>query len=126
MISGYLFALGGFGDGCYLDTVECFDMYANEWSEVAPMQIARRWLAAVVLRDVIYVIGGCGLLVMQHQIMLRMVRVNRLVSSVVKHYAIGAGGLWFDFRAGQLRHSVANDTPPQRHFFGAVLRGRVE
>ena len=43
------------------------------------------------------------------------------VSLVAKDIAIGAGGLGFDFWAGQIGHRVANDSPPLRHFFGAVL-----
>ena len=35
---------------------------------------------------------------------------------VVKHVAIGAGGLGFD----QIGHSVAKDSPTLQYFFGAV------
>jgi len=52
-----VYALGGFGDGIYLDQVERFNMHTDEWNDVASMQTARRWLAAVVLDDVIYAIG---------------------------------------------------------------------
>ena len=39
-------------------------------------------------------------------------RINGPVSSVVKHNPIGAGGLGFDFQAGQIGHSVDNGSPP--------------
>ena len=32
--------------------------------------------------------------------------------------AFGAGGLGFDSRVGQIRHSVVNGSPPLRYFFG--------
>ena len=38
--------------------------------------------------------------------------------------AIGAGGLGFENRAGLIKHSVANGSPPLRRFFGAVLLRR--
>ena len=55
-----------------------------------------------------------------------------LVSSVaVQRIAIGAGGLAFNSRAGQIDHSVgqsglvkSNGSPPLRRFFGAVLPRR--
>ena len=34
---------------------------------------------------------------------------------------MGAGGLRFDYRAGQIGRSVVNGSPPLRCFFGAVL-----
>ena len=40
------------------------------------------------------------------------VKLNRRVSSVVKHKAIGAGGLGFDSRARQITNSVASGSPP--------------
>ena len=46
--------------------------------------------------------------------------------SVTKHIAIDAGGLQFDFRAGQIGHSVDNGSPPLRRFFVAVLHSWVE
>ena len=52
-----MYAIGGFGNEIYLNKVERFNVHTNEWSDIASMQVARRWLAAVVLNDVIYVIG---------------------------------------------------------------------
>ena len=46
---------------------------------------------------------------------------NWMVSSVDKHKTIGVGGLGFESQAGQIRHSVANGSPPLRRFFGAVF-----
>lgn len=54
---GYLYAIGGFGNGNYLETVERYDVNADAWTDVAPMKNARRWFAAVVLNELIYVIG---------------------------------------------------------------------
>ena len=45
-------------------------------------------------------------------------------SSVVKHIDIGAVGLGFDSRAGQIGHSVASGSPLLRHFLGVVLPRR--
>ena len=41
--------------------------------------------------------------------------------SAVQHNAIPAKDLEFDSRADQIRHIVANDSPPLRCFFGAVF-----
>ena len=43
------------------------------------------------------------------------------VSAVVHHIAVCAGDLGLDF--GQIRHSVANGSPPLSCYFGAVLTG---
>ena len=40
---------------------------------------------------------------------------------MVTDIAIGVGGLGFDYRAGQIRHSVANGSLPLRSFFEAVI-----
>ena len=47
-----------------------------------------------------------------------------MVSLVVKHTTIGARVLGFDSQAGQIEHSVANDSPPLQKFFGTVLARR--
>ena len=39
------------------------------------------------------------------------------VVSFVRHVAIGAGGLGFDSRAGKIRDTIANGSPPLRRFF---------
>ena len=49
--------------------------------------------------------------------------VHRPVAQLLKDIAVGAEGLWFDSRAGQIGRSVANGSSPLRCFFGAVLRG---
>ena len=43
---------------------------------------------------------------------------------MVKNIAIGAGGLGFDSRIGQIEHSVANGSPSPRRLIGAVLYSR--
>ena len=45
----------------------------------------------------------------------------RLASLVVEDIAIGAEGLRFDYREGEVAHSVANGLQPMLRFFGAVL-----
>ena len=40
------------------------------------------------------------------------------------YIAMGTGCLGFDFRAGQITHSLTNGSPPLRCFFGAVLSRR--
>ena len=41
-----------------------------------------------------------------------------------RNFAIGAGGLEFNSRSGEVGNSVADDLPRLRHFFGAVLATR--
>ena len=48
------------------------------------------------------------------QFCIKLSKHERTVGGVVKHIAIGAGGLRFGFRAGQIEHSVANCSPPLR------------
>ena len=49
---------------------------------------------------------------------------NRQFRVVVRDIAIGAVSLEFDSRAEQIGHSVANSSPPLRHFFETVLSRR--
>ena len=42
-------------------------------------------------------------------------------SAVAKRIATGGGGLRLDSRAGQIRHIVANSSPPLRRFFETML-----
>ena len=53
-------------------------------------------------------------------------RVNNysLVGTMVKDIASGAGDHGFDSRVGQIGHSVANDSPLLRRFFGAAFPRR--
>ena len=59
------------------------------------------------------------------QVQLRIlckVNVGAIIfGETVQDIAIGSEGLGFNFRAGQIGHSVANGSPPLRCFFGAVL-----
>ena len=41
-------------------------------------------------------------------------------------FVSGAGGLRFKSRAGQIRHSVANGSPPLRHFFERSCVARAQ
>ena len=41
-------------------------------------------------------------------------------------FVSGAGGLRFKFRAGQIGHSVANGSPPLRHFFQRSCVARAQ
>ena len=45
-------------------------------------------------------------------------------SVMLKDFAIDAEGLGLNSRAGQVGHSVANDSQPLRRFFGAGLPRR--
>ena len=45
------------------------------------------------------------------------------VGVVVKDIGIGVEGRRFDSWAGQIKHSVASGSPPQRRFCGAMLQG---
>ena len=41
-------------------------------------------------------------------------------------FVSGAGGPWFKSRAGQIGHSVANGSPPLRHFFERSCVARAQ
>ena len=45
---------------------------------------------------------------------------NESLAQLLSAHAIGAGGLRFDYRTGQIGRSVANGSPPLQRFFGAV------
>ena len=49
----------------------------------------------------------------------------RLVDEVVKHIALGVGGLGLDSRVGQIEHGpIENNSPPLLRVFRAVLPRR--
>ena len=50
--------------------------------------------------------------------------VKDIFGVVVKDIAIGAGGIGFDYRAGEVGFSVTNDSTPLLCFIGAVLPKR--
>eukprot|EP00356_Strombidium_inclinatum_P001293 CAMPEP_0170510698 /NCGR_PEP_ID=MMETSP0208-20121228/65905_1 /TAXON_ID=197538 /ORGANISM="Strombidium inclinatum, Strain S3" /LENGTH=242 /DNA_ID=CAMNT_0010794183 /DNA_START=2216 /DNA_END=2947 /DNA_ORIENTATION=- len=57
----HVYVMGGYGgqtNSTCLSVVERFDVKANRWEQLAPMNEGRRALAAVALPDGIYVIGG--------------------------------------------------------------------
>ena len=41
---------------------------------------------------------------------------------MVKDNVVGAGGVLFDSRAGQIERKVPNDSPPLRHFLASVAQ----
>ena len=44
--------------------------------------------------------------------------------SKAKDITIGVGGLGFDYRAGQIGHTIVKGSPPLRRFFEAALPRR--
>ena len=56
--NGYLYALGGWGDGKFLSSVERLENLNCKWKNIAPMQTPRLYLAAVPFNGFIYAIGG--------------------------------------------------------------------
>ena len=69
----YLYSIGGKATGLSMDgqitclnSVERYNVNANKWDQVAPMNKERFDFAAVVLHDEIYVIGGKVLLDYNH------------------------------------------------------------
>ena len=44
---------------------------------------------------------------------------------MLKHFAIDAEGVGLNFQAGQIGHSAANGSQPQRRFFEAALPRRL-
>ena len=59
---------------------------------------------------------------------LQRTRINsgQPVVVVVGGIAISAEDVGFDYQVGQIRHSVANGSPPLLRVFGAVLPRRSE
>lgn len=57
---GWLYAVGGFGSSLKtcLRSVEVFDPHAGAWTVAAEMKCARRGCSAVVVDDLLYVVGG--------------------------------------------------------------------
>lgn len=60
ILNGRLFAVGGY-DGVArqcLNSVECYDPEADEWSMVEPMTQRRSGAAVAVLENMVYAVGG--------------------------------------------------------------------
>ena len=55
---GKMYAVGGYGGGHNLSSVECFDRETGAWEEVAPMNNIRQAVAAAVVVGRLYVGGG--------------------------------------------------------------------
>merc|ERR1719203_1934684 len=59
-----IYVIGGAQNNQALDTVECYDPEACQWSQLPPMPTPRSDLAATVIGGKLYVMGGYdGLLV---------------------------------------------------------------
>jgi hypothetical protein len=57
---GRLYAIGGYQDHAYFDTVEIYDPATDSWSAGAPMPTPRGFAAGAAMDGVIYVFGGLG------------------------------------------------------------------
>ncbi|CAK8683092.1 unnamed protein product [Clavelina lepadiformis] len=55
---GFLYAIGGFGNGVHLKSVERYQPSDDKWNDVAPMTTPRRWFASVAVGGFIYATGG--------------------------------------------------------------------
>ena len=58
VLDGKLYAVGGFGNGDYLNSVERYDPATNAWEAVAPMASARGDHGVAVLDGKLYAVGG--------------------------------------------------------------------
>ena len=62
VVNGIIYAFGGAWDGsppcCHLSTVEAYDPATNTWTTKASMPTGRSSLAAAVLDNKVYVVGG--------------------------------------------------------------------
>lgn len=56
-LAGKIYVVGGWNDE-FLSSVECYDPASNEWTSVAPLNIARAGHQCCVVDDSIYAIGG--------------------------------------------------------------------
>ncbi len=57
-VGGKLYAMGGWHNHRYLDTVEEYDPLANVWSDRAKMPTPRARFGAVARGELVYVVGG--------------------------------------------------------------------
>ena len=58
-VSGKIYAIGGWGGGSPLESVEAYDPQLGAWALVAIMSQKRDSHASVVLDGKIYAMGGC-------------------------------------------------------------------
>jgi N-acetylneuraminic acid mutarotase len=57
-VNGIIYAIGGWGGGSTLSSVEAYDPGTNTWTKKADMPTARGGLSACEINGIIYVIGG--------------------------------------------------------------------
>lgn len=57
-VNGKVYAIAGYHNGTYLNSVEEYDPISDSWSYKSPTPIPRHASAAAVLGDKIYVVGG--------------------------------------------------------------------
>lgn len=57
---GKLYVLGGYDGQGYLNSVECYSLKDNKWTNVCPMQYSRSCFGTVVLDGCLYALGGYG------------------------------------------------------------------
>jgi N-acetylneuraminic acid mutarotase len=91
VLNGLIYVIGGFQDGCALDSVHRFDPATNTWSTLASMTFARATLQTFVLDGSIYAIGGWN---SSPERALRMVErydVSSDTWTVVSDMAMGVG-----------------------------------
>ena len=58
VVDDSIFVFGGSGSDALLESVEKYNISANEWTLVASMPTARSYCAAAALNGLCYVIGG--------------------------------------------------------------------
>ena len=60
VFEGRIVVSGGYSsvDSQILNTVEVYDVFADEWSTMTSLNRRRRWHQMVVVRDKLFVIGG--------------------------------------------------------------------
>ena len=57
-VNGIAYAIGGWGNGQYLSSIEAYEPTTNTWTRKADMSTPRGYLTASVVNGIIYVIGG--------------------------------------------------------------------
>lgn len=58
MISGLVYAVGGFNGSLRVRTVDVYEPLKDSWSSIASMEARRSTLGAAVLNGLIYAVGG--------------------------------------------------------------------
>lgn len=58
VISGLVYAVGGFNGSLRVRTVDVYEPLKDSWSSIASMEARRSTLGAAVLNGLIYAVGG--------------------------------------------------------------------